>query len=83
MIRHQQKSELAAAFDRLTADLHKQFPNHDPKQISQRVAQVAAQLASQATVTGYLPILTERAVRAELAQTGRLPTDAEVDSTQA
>jgi hypothetical protein len=79
MIRHQQKSELATAFNHVTADLSKQFPDRDPKQIAQRVAQ----LASQATVTGYLPILTERAVRAELAQSSRPPTDVEPEPTPA
>jgi hypothetical protein len=62
--------DLAAALDQVVADLAGRYPDRSRDEIARQVGQLAAELASQATVPKFLPTLVARSLRGELDNGG-------------
>jgi hypothetical protein len=66
--------DLAAALDQVVADLADRYPDRSRDEIARRVGQLAAELASRATVAKFLPTLVARSICGELDNGGAAPS---------
>jgi hypothetical protein len=63
-------TDLAAALDQVVAELADRYPDRSRDEIARRVGQLAAELASRATVAQFLPVLVARSVCGEFDNGG-------------